>query len=106
MIRKDWGSKRAVRLYDVLKEPVLTERSTILKETNNVYAFRINPDACKTQVKDAIEKFYDVQVEKVRTVNVRGKVKRLARFISKRSNWKKAFVTLKKGQTLNIIEGL
>lgn len=93
-------------LYDVLKAPLLTERGTMLKDEKNVYVFKVDNKANRQEVKKAVETFYDVEVLGVRTLIARGKVKKMGRTEFKRKNWKKAFVTLKQGQTLNVIEGL
>ena len=80
-----------MNLYDVLKKPKLTEKSGLLKD--------------KVQIKESVEKAFKVEVEKVRTMNVTGKKKRLGRHQGKKSNWKKALITLKEGQTIEYFEG-
>ena len=89
---------------EVLKRPILTEKATIAREEANEYAFEVDPEANKIQIKSAIEKLFDVKVTKVRTQNVTGKVKRMGVYQGKRANWKKALVTLAEGQTLDIYE--
>ncbi|OGR83049.1 MAG: 50S ribosomal protein L23 [Elusimicrobia bacterium RIFCSPLOWO2_01_FULL_64_13] len=90
--------------FDVLKSPVITERSAILKEKFNQYVFRVDPDSSKGEIRRVIEKIFNVNVEKVRTANCRGKLRRLAmgRPQGRRPDWKKAIVTLKKGQEIKI----
>lgn len=91
-------------LYQIIKGPLITEKSTIQKETANQYAFVVNRRANKAEIKQAVEKIFKVKVAKVSTQNVRGKVKRFRLHESRRAHWKKAFVTLKEG-SIEIFEG-
>ncbi|MEQ1564075.1 MAG: 50S ribosomal protein L23 [Myxococcota bacterium] len=91
-------------LKDTLVRPLVTEKTTSLLGTDRTYAFEVALDATKPMIKHAIELHYGVQVDSVTTAVVRGKVKRFGRFHGKRKNWKKAFVTLSEGQTLNLFE--
>ena len=86
----------------ILRSPVVTERSTLLKEKNNQYVFKVDPKASKGQIKEAIKKVFNVDVEKVRTANFFGKKRRLSagRPQGKRIDWKKAIVTVKAGQEI------
>lgn len=93
-----------MELKDILVRPVITEKSTTTLGSDRTYAFEVGLDANKRQVKRAIESFYGVQVESVRTLIVRGKVKRFGRHFGKRKNWKKAYVTLTDGNSINIYE--
>jgi large subunit ribosomal protein L23 len=90
--------------FEILKAPVVTERSTILKEKFNQYVFKVDPDSTKGQIKDAVQKAFKVEVERVRTANFHGKLRRLAagRPQGRRPDWKKAIVTLKKGQEIKV----
>ncbi len=92
--------------WSILKSPHITERSSSLKQKYNQYVFKVNPNVTKGMVKDSIQKLFKVTVEKVRTVNVPGKWKRLSqgRPLGKRSDWKKAIVTLKKGDEIKLEE--
>jgi large subunit ribosomal protein L23 len=90
-------------LKDTLRRPLVTEKSTNLG-TDRTYAFEVAVDATKPQIKRAIEQYYGVQVDRVRTAVVRGKTKRFGRHFGKRRNWKKAFVTLADGHSLNLFE--
>lgn len=90
--------------HAVLVQPLLTEKITALRERTNTVGFIVHPSANRLQVKQAVEALLKVKVEKVNVLNVRGKVKRLGRFSGKRSDWKKAFVTLKKGEKLELYE--
>ena len=93
-----------MNMYDVIKKPLVTEKTTIEKDAHNIIAFQVHPDANKIEIKEAVEKLFKVEVEDVNTVNVAGKVKRVGRHIGKRSNWKKAYVTLKKGSSVDFFE--
>lgn len=91
-------------MHRVLVQPLLTEKITGLREKTNTVGFVVHPEANRVQVKQAVEALLKVKVEKVNLMNVRGKVKRLGRFSGKRSDWKKAFVTLKEGEKLEMYE--
>lgn len=93
-----------VGVHDVLIQPLLTEKITTLREKTNTVGFMVHPQANRIQIKQAVEALLKVKVEKVNVLNVRGKVKRLGRFSGKRPDWKKAFVTLKKGEKLELYE--
>lgn len=92
--------------YDIIISPLLTEKGNTLKETWNKVLFKVAKDANKIEIKKAVEDIFKVKVEGVATINYKGKKKRLGRFEGRRPDWKKAIVTLKKGEKLNIIEGL
>lgn len=94
----------SVNLHAVLVQPLLTEKITGLREKTNTVGFIVHPDANRVQIKQAVEALLKVKVERVNVMNVRGKVKRLGRFSGKRSDWKKAFVTLKEGEKLEMYE--
>ncbi|TVQ91740.1 MAG: 50S ribosomal protein L23 [Deltaproteobacteria bacterium] len=93
-----------MELKDILVRPIVTEKTTVHLGNDNTYAFEVNLKANKNQVKHAIEQYYGVSVADVRTLVMRGKVKRFGRHHSKRSNWKKAYVTLADGESINIFE--
>jgi len=91
----------------IIRRPLVTEKSTILREASNVIAFEVDPKANKIQVKDAVEKLFNVKVEEVRLFNIRGKMKRMGRFEGKRRDWRKAYVRLKAGEKApDFIEGV
>lgn len=94
-----------MNLYDVIKLPKLTEKSMDLKEQLNQFVFEVNLNANKIQIKESIEKSFKVNVIKVRTMNVSGKKKRLGKYQGRKSNRKKALVTLKKGQNIEFFDG-
>jgi large subunit ribosomal protein L23 len=91
--------------YDVLVGPLLTEKGTLIKETENKVLFRVALDANKIEIKKAVEDIFKVKVDKIATIKCKGKKKRLGRFEGRRPDWKKAIVTLKEGEKLEIIEG-
>ena len=92
-------------IFDVLKAPKMTEKTLSLKEEKNQYAFEVDPRANKILIKDCVEKTFKVSVLNVRTMNVRGKKKRMGRYQGYKSSWKKALVTLKEGDTIEYFEG-
>jgi large subunit ribosomal protein L23 len=85
-------------MYSVLKGPCLTEKAAILQEADNKIAFKVNPEANKIEIKQAVEKMFPVKVKNVHTANMHGKQKRVGRFTGFRDDWKKAYVTLSEGQ--------
>ena len=92
-------------LYDIIRAPRITEKGTRLKERSNVITFEVRTDANKVQVRKAIERVFNVKVADVTTVNCGGKKKRLGARVGRRSDWKKAYVTLKPGEKIDIFEG-
>jgi large subunit ribosomal protein L23 len=86
---------------EVLVKPLITERATEIKDRYNQVAFEVLVQANKHQIRDAVETLYGVKVERVRTSIVPGKLKRRGMNVGKLSNWKKAVVTLKKGDTID-----
>jgi len=94
-----------MNVFDVIREPKLTEKTLSLKEEVNQFAFSVDPRANKIQIKESIEKSFKVSVLKVRTMNVRGDKKKLGRHEGHKSSWKKALVTLKEGETIEFFEG-
>ena len=97
-------------VWDVLKSPVVTEKSVILKEDSTdentdrkqgqVLTFRVDTKATKTEIRGAVEEIFNVKVAQVRTVQYEGKMKRRGRQEGRRANWKKAYVTLRKGEPM------
>jgi large subunit ribosomal protein L23 len=84
----------------VLKLPVITEKSTHVKENLRTVAFKVLRDANKIEIKDAVEKIFKVKVQSVRTANFHGKKRRQGRYSGRRPDWKKAYVTLKQGEKM------
>jgi large subunit ribosomal protein L23 len=92
--------------YEILKKPVITEKSTIQKETSNQLTFEVDRRANKVEIRRAVERIFNVKVVGVRTMQMRGKIKRFGRVLGKRSNWKKAIVTLAQGEHVEFFEGV
>ncbi|OHB31217.1 MAG: 50S ribosomal protein L23 [Desulfuromonadaceae bacterium GWC2_58_13] len=88
-------------LYQIIKKPLITEKTSLQKEVGQIVAFEVSIDANKIEIKQAIEKAFDVKVKNVNTSLVAGKVKRVGRQFGKRSNWKKAYVTLEEGSSID-----
>jgi len=93
-----------MNIYQVIKRPLVTEKTTLEKDAKNIIAFEIDKDANKIEVKQAVEALFKVEVVEVNTVNMAGKTKRVGKNIGKRSNWKKAYVTLKEGSKVDFFE--
>jgi large subunit ribosomal protein L23 len=92
-------------IWEILKSPVVTEKSVLLKESTSedadvgqILTFRVNTKAGKVQIKKAIEEIFNVKVAAVRTVHYEGKIKKRGRYAGRRASWKKAYITLKKGE--------
>jgi len=95
-----------MKLTDIIRRPLVTEKTTLLREDGKTVVFVVARDANKIDVKRAVEKLLGAKVEGVRTANTQGKLKRQGRFVGRRSDWKKAYVTLKDGQKLpDFLEG-
>jgi large subunit ribosomal protein L23 len=95
-----------MRVEDVIKRPLyLTEKGSSLRELFNKYSFEVDVHANKIDIKDAVETLFKVSVRDVRTLVVRGKMKRMGRGYAKTRNWKKAVVTLKEGDSIDFFEG-
>jgi large subunit ribosomal protein L23 len=92
--------------YSVLKKPLITEKSNLMKDELNQIAFEVDKRANKIEIKESIEKIFKVHVVKVHTLNIKGKKKRVGRSQGKKPDWKKAVITLKKGETIDFFEGV
>jgi large subunit ribosomal protein L23 len=90
----------------VVISPLVTEKGTIVGEKSNQVVFRIRPGTSKDQIRTVIEDLFKVTVVKIRTANFLGKERRRGRTIGRRPNWKKAYITLKEGDRIEIFEGL
>ena len=90
-------------IYDVIERPLITEKGAVVSSTSNCATFRVAKRATKTEIKTAIEKIYGVKVRSVNTASYMGKVKRVGRNESRRSSWKKAYVYLAPGSTIDLI---
>ena len=93
-----------MNIYSVIKKPHVTEKTSLGSESSNTVALVVDREANKIEIKQAVESLFKVKVSEVRTVNVAGKVKRFGRNYGKRSNWKKAYVTLQEGQSIDFFE--
>lgn len=87
-------------LYQVIKRPLVTEKSTVAKETQRAVCFEVHRDATKPEIKKAVESLFGVKVQDVRVLNMHGKVKRQGRYAGRRPDWKKAYVVLKPGEKM------
>lgn len=90
------------RLMNILRAPVISEKSSAAQQDKNTLVFKVLKDATKDEIKASVETLFNVKVEAVRTLNFQGKVRRTARGFGKRSDWKKAYVTLPEGTQLDI----
>jgi len=91
-------------LTEVIRRPIISEKSTAHAEVAGRYAFEVSVKANKQEIKDAVQALFNVKVCDVRTMIVHGKVKRVGRFETKKSNWKKALVTLAEGQKIDFFQ--
>ena len=95
-----------MKLTDVIKRPLVTEKTTVIREDHRTIVFHVAPDATKVDIKRAVEKLLGSKVEGVRTAIAHGKMKRQGRFIGQRSDWKKAYVKLREGEKVpEFLEG-
>jgi len=88
----------------IVRKALITEKGTALRELRNQYHFEVARDANKIEIRHAIETIFSVKVEQVRTMQMRGKVKRQGRYQGKRSDWKKAIITLRPEQKIELFE--
>ena len=95
-----------MREYDIIRGPVVTEKTTLQKELHNQVTFEVDKRANRMEIKDAVEKAFNIQVQQVRTIQMKGKVKQRGRIVGKRKDWKKAIVTLMPGQRIDFFEGV
>lgn len=92
--------------YDIIKRPIVTEKTSTQKETANQVTFEVDRKANRIEIMRAIEGIFKVRVDTVRTMQVRGKFKRRGRVLGKRRDWKKAIVTLRPGERIEFFEGV
>lgn len=90
------------QIHDTLIRPIASEKGSLLEAANNTFVFEVGLNANKLEIKQAVERFFGVRVTGVRTAVVRGKFKRFGRFSGRRSDWKKAYVTLADGDSISI----
>ncbi len=89
------------KLANILLAPIVSEKSTNAAENSNQFVFKVQKVATKMEIKKAVELMFDVEVDAVQVLNVKGKVKRFGRTLGKRSDWKKAYVKLKAGHDID-----
>ncbi|MEE8479782.1 MAG: 50S ribosomal protein L23 [Desulfobacterales bacterium] len=92
--------------YDIIKRPLITEKTNIQKEDYNQITFEVDRRANRVEIKRAIEKLFNVRVSTIRTIQVKGKKKQRGRVIGKRKDWKKAIATLMPGERIDFFEGV
>lgn len=92
--------------HDIVKRPLITEKTSIQKEVNNQITFEVDRRANRVEIKKAIENIFNVNVVGVRTMQIKGKTKQRGRIVGKRRNWKKAIVTLMPGERIDFFEGV
>jgi len=95
-----------MNFYGIIINPIVTEKSTIQKESNNQYSFEVDKRANRIQIRSAVENFFKVRVKSVKTMNISGKIKRRGRIVGKRKDWKKAIVKLLPGDRIEFFEGV
>jgi large subunit ribosomal protein L23 len=92
--------------YDIIRRPLITEKTSIQKEMANQLTFEVDRKANRIEIRRAIEAIFNVRVATVRTMQVKGKVKQRGRIVGKRRDWKKAIVTLRPGERIDFFEGV
>ncbi len=90
----------------IIRSPIITEKSTIEREMYNIVSFAVDPRANKVEIKSAVEMLFDVRVLEVRTSRVRGKTRRMGKHSGRRPDWKKARVQLREGDSIEFFEGV
>jgi large subunit ribosomal protein L23 len=93
-------------VYDIVTSPLITEKGTMVNAAGNQVVFQVRRDANKEEIRRAVETLFKVKVEKVRTLNLLGKTRRVGRNVGRRPNWKKAYVTLAEGQRIDFFENV
>jgi large subunit ribosomal protein L23 len=93
-------------VYEILRVPRITEKSAMAQAVEGSVVFEVHPRANKIEIKSAVEQIFDVKVKAVRTSNYKGKTKRVGQKVGVRGGWKKAYVALEEGSSIDIIEGL
>jgi len=91
------------RIFSVLKAPHISEKATLVADQGNQFVFKVAKDATKAEIKAAVEQLWEVKVKSVRTLVVKGKTKRFGRSMGKRSDWKKAYVSLQDGFDIDFL---
>ncbi|MDD2316010.1 MAG: 50S ribosomal protein L23 [Desulfobacterales bacterium] len=92
--------------YDIIKRPLITEKTNVQKESSNQVTFEVGRQANRVEIKKAVENIFNVKVAGVRTMQLKGKIKRRGRILGKRRDYKKAIVTLMPGERIDFFEGI
>jgi large subunit ribosomal protein L23 len=92
--------------YEIIKRPLITEKTNIQKDAANQVSFEVDRGANRVEIKRAVENIFNVRVADVKTMNIKGKVKRRGRILGKRKDWKKAVVKLMPGERIDFFEGV
>lgn len=92
--------------HEIIRRPLITEKSSLQKELFDKYAFEVALNANKNQIREAVEALFKVHVTDIKTIRIRGKYRRVGKSMGKRPNWKKAIITLKKGEKIEFVEGV
>jgi len=92
--------------YDIIRRPIITEKSTLLRDVANAYVFEVLRDATKEEIRRAVERIFDVKVKSVRTMQMPGKTKIYRTKVGRRPGWKKAIVMLEEGYQIDLMEGI
>lgn len=95
-------SIQQIKLASIISAPIVSEKSAIVADKGNQFVFKVAKSATKLQIKNAVELMFEVKVDSVRVLNVKGKVKRFGRALGKRSDWKKAYVKLQSGHNIEL----
>lgn len=95
-------SIQQIKLASILSAPIVSEKTANVADSSNQFVFKVAKTATKLQIKNAVELMFDVKVESVRVLNVKGKIKRFGRTLGKRSDWKKAYVKLQSGHSIEL----
>lgn len=93
-------------VYDIVTAPLITEKGTLVNAAGNQVVFQVRRDANKEEIRRAVETLFKVKVDKVRTLNILGKIRRVGRSVGRRPAWKKAYVTLAEGQRIDFFENV
>jgi large subunit ribosomal protein L23 len=93
-------------IYGIIRRPIVTEKSTLQRETAHAVTFEVDRRANKIEIRDAVQRLFNVTVTDVRVMNFLGKAKRVGRHVGKKSDWKKAVVVLKAGDSIEFFEGV
>ncbi|MDD4915036.1 MAG: 50S ribosomal protein L23 [Methylococcales bacterium] len=91
-----------IKLASIIQAPIISEKSTNAADQSNQFVFKVQKSATKLQIKNAVELMFNVEVDSVRVLNVKGKIKRFGRSLGKRSDWKKAYVKLQSGHSIEL----